>query len=111
MVEPTDIVVLRKKIIDEMVALDKLRKQARDSRAPVCLDQQSVGRLSRMDAMQQQAMNIANDTRRQHRQKALTAALQRIEIGKYGYCHNCDDVIGLGRLSIDPAVSVCLNCA
>lgn len=111
MVEPTDIVVLRDKIIDEMAALDKLRKQARDSRAPVCLDQQSVGRLSRMDAMQQQAMNIANDTRRQQRQKALMAALQRIEIGDYGYCHNCDDVIAAARLSIDPAVTLCLNCA
>ena len=78
MVESTDISALRQKIIDEMAELEKLRKQTRDSRAPVCLDQQSVGRLSRIDAMQRQAMNIANDTRRLHRQKALMAALQRI---------------------------------
>ena len=62
MAETINIEALRQSIIDEMAALDQLRTQARDSRAPVQLDQQSVGRLSRMDAMQQQAMNIANET-------------------------------------------------
>ena len=111
MAETINIEALRQSIIDEMAALDQLRTQARDSRAPMQLDQQSVGRLSRMDAMQQQAMNIANDTRRQHRYQALMAALKRIETGDYGYCHNCDDAIGAGRLGIDPAVTLCVDCA
>ena len=51
--EAIDIETLRQAIIDEIAELDRLRGQARDSRAPVVLDQQSVGRLSRMDAMQQ----------------------------------------------------------
>ena len=111
MAETINIEALRQSIIDEMAALDQLRTQARDSRAPVQLDQQSVGRLSRMDAMQQQAMNIANDTRRQQRHQALMAALKRIETDDYGYCHNCDDAIGAGRLGIDPAVTLCVDCA
>ena len=106
-----NIEALRQSIIDEMTALDHLRTQARDSRAPVQLDQQSVGRLSRIDAMQQQAMSIANDTRRQQRHQTLMAALKRIETGDYGYCHNCDDAIGAGRLGIDPAVTLCVDCA
>ena len=111
MAETIEIEALRQRIIDELTALDHLRTQARDSHAPVQLDQQSVGRLSRMDAMQQQAMNIANDTRRQHRHQALMAALKRIETRDYGYCHNCDDSIGAGRLGIDPAVTLCVDCA
>ena len=111
MAEKINIEALRQRIIDEMTALDQLRTQARDSRAPVQLDQQSVGRLSRMDAMQQQAMNIANDTRRQHRHQALMVALKRIETSDYGYCLNCDDTIGAGRLGIDPAVTLCVDCA
>ena len=111
MAETINIEASRQSIIDEMAALDQLRTQARDSRAPVQLDQQSVGRLSRMDAMQHQAMNIANDTRRQHRHQALMAALKRIETGDYGYCLNCDDAIGVGRLGIDPAVTLCVDCA
>ena len=97
--------------IDEIAELDRLRGQARDSRAPVVLDQQSVGRLSRMDAMQQQAMHIANDTRRQHRYAALLAALKRMDDGDYGYCHQCDEMIGTGRLAIDPAAMLCVHCA
>jgi len=87
-----------------------LRGQARDSRAPVALDQQSVGRLSRMDAMQQQAMHIANDARRQQRHMALLAALKRMDAGDYGYCHQCDEMIGAGRLAIDPSVTLCVHC-
>ena len=59
--------------MNEIADLDRLRGQAQDSCAPVTLDQQSVGRLSRMDAMQQQAMHIANDARRQQRHTALLA--------------------------------------
>ena len=108
--EAIDIETLRQAIIDEIAELDRLRGQARDSRAPVVLDQQSVGRLSRMDAMQQQAMHIANDTRRQHRYAALSAALKRMDDGDYGCCHQCNEMIGAGRLAIDPAAMLCVQC-
>ena len=109
--EAIDIETLRQVIIDEIVELDRLRGQARDSRAPVVLDQQSVGRLSRMDAMQQQAIHIANDTRRQHRYATLSAALKRMDDEDYGYCHQCDEMIDAGRLTIDPAAFLCVQCA
>ena len=53
-------------IRNEMDQLKQLSETAKDSRAPVTLDQQSVGRLSRMDAMQQQSMELATEERRQH---------------------------------------------
>jgi len=101
----------RQRIINEIAELDQLRATTRDSRAPVELDQQSVGRLSRMDAMQQQAMNMANEARRQHRRNLLVAALQRIDDGDFGFCVTCDEAIATGRLDIDPAVTLCVNCA
>ena len=110
MAEVIDINTLRQSIMNEIADLDRLRGQARDGRAPVALDQQSVGRLSRMDAMQQQAMHIANDARRQQRHMALLAALKRMDAGDYGYCHQCDEMIGAGRLDIDPAVTLCVHC-
>ena len=111
MADVIDIDALRQSIMDEIAELDRLRGLARDNRAPVELDEQSIGRLSRMDAMQQQAMNFANDARRQHRQVALLAALKRIDDGDYGYCHQCDDFVGAGRLAIDPAAMLCVLCA
>jgi len=110
MADVIDINELRQSIMDEIAELDRLRRQANESRAPVALDQQSVGRLSRMDAMQQQAMHIANDARRQQRHMALLAALKRMDAGDYGYCHHCDEEIGAGRLAIDPAVTLCVHC-
>ena len=106
-----DISTLRQSIMNEIADLDRLRGQARNSCAPVTLDQQSVWRLSRIDAMQQQAMRIANDVQRQQRHTALLAGLKLMDAGDYGYCHQCDEMIGAGRLAIDPAVTLCVNCA
>ena len=83
---------------------------ARD-RAPVELDQQSVGRLSRMDAIQQQAMAAAQEARRHGRLRALDAAIHRIETGDFGWCDACGEAIGAGRLDLDPTVMRCRDCA
>jgi DnaK suppressor protein len=77
----------------------------------VTLDQQSVGRLSRMDAMQQQAMAKANQTRRDQMKTRITAALSRLDEGEFGYCLNCGDDIASKRLDFDPTVPTCLSCA
>ena len=80
-------------------------------RRPVELDQQSVGRLSRMDAMQQQAMASAQDSRRQARLLAIAAALRRLEEGDFGFCSECGDFIGTSRLDLDPVLIRCVSCA
>ena len=80
-------------------------------RAPVELDQQSVGRLARMDAMQRQAMAQATERRRQVRRRRVEAALKRIEDDEFGWCGRCGEAIGLGRLRVDPTTALCLDCA
>lgn len=82
-----------------------------EHRKPVELDQQSVGRLSRMDAMQQQAMAAAVDARRGGRIRALEAALQRIEGDEFGWCSVCGEFIGDKRLELDPTILRCRACA
>ena len=75
------------------------------------LDQQSVGRLSRMDALQQQAMAKATQTRRDQSKSRIIAALSRLDEGEFGYCLTCGDEIALKRLESDPTVPTCLTCA
>ena len=82
-----------------------------EDRAPVEVDQQSVGRLSRMDALQGQAMAVASESRRQDRLRRIEAALRRIDDGGYGHCLACDDDIPAKRLAVDPAVTRCVDCA
>lgn len=84
---------------------------AAEWRKPVELDQQSVGRLSRMDAMQQQAMADAEARRRQTDIARIDAALTRIEEGDYGWCLTCGEAIAEKRLAIDPMATRCISCA
>lgn len=75
------------------------------------LDQNRVGRLSRMDAMQGQAMAQASAERQSQQLMLISAALARIDDGEYGRCLDCDEWIAVGRLQIDPVVECCIQCA
>jgi DnaK suppressor protein len=75
------------------------------------LDQARVGRLSRMDAMQAQAMSIETGRRRRMQLVQIDAALKRLEEGTYGECLECGEGIHSGRLEFDPAISLCIDCA
>ncbi|MEM7440179.1 MAG: TraR/DksA C4-type zinc finger protein [Pseudomonadota bacterium] len=80
-------------------------------RAVVELDQQMVGRLSRMDALQQQATAKGTQQRRQLEVRRIKAALDRIEEGEFGYCTDCGDALPGARLAMDPAAPRCVSCA
>ncbi len=97
-------------IASRLDQLDAEDAAGRGDRAPVTLDQQSVGRLSRMDAMQRQAMAEAQQRRRQQERARLQAALKRLDAGEFGYCLRCGDEIEPERLATDPAIAVCMTC-
>jgi len=82
-----------------------------ESNQVVELDQSKMGRLSRMDALQGQAMAQETKRRDELELKRITAALQRIDTGGYGYCLQCDELISLKRLLIEPTATLCINCA
>ena len=92
-----------------------VKKFSKECFYPSCrklkIDQQAVGRLSRMDAMQQQSMEKAKQVRRIERIKLINSALKRLEAGDYGFCLNCDAHISNGRLKLDPTFSLCIDCA
>jgi DnaK suppressor protein len=94
--------------LEELTAASAATSAERD---PVELDQQSVGRLSRMDAMQVQEMAKETERRRQVRLQAVNAALKRIAAGDYGFCAICEEDISEKRLGLDPAVATCIDCA
>ncbi|MDT8367107.1 MAG: TraR/DksA family transcriptional regulator [bacterium] len=75
------------------------------------LDQARVGRLSRMDAMQQQAMAKATNHRSALELQRIEAALVRIRTGDYGYCLKCGEGIAEKRLKVDPGALTCIVCA
>lgn len=106
-----DLEAWRKRIEDQIADLLEQSEDSRESRAPVELDQTMQGRLSRMDAMQGQAMAQAADARRRHQVAALKGALKRIEIGEFGECLECGETIAEARLQSNPAITLCIDCA
>ena len=100
-----------KQIINATLA--DLARQSKDSehaRETVTLDQQAVGRLSRMDALQQQAMAKATEARRKSQKTMLDDALMRLEGDDFGYCDDCGEHIPMLRLRINPCVRKCIQC-
>lgn len=76
--------------------------------APVALDE-PIGRLSRMDAMQQQAMSSANRRTAEQRLQRVEAALQRAP-DEYGLCLHCEEPVGFKRLKVQPDAVLCFAC-
>ncbi len=92
---------------------DELEERVRDetnSTGTVELDQQRMGRLSRMDALQGQQMAQASARRRQEMLTRIEGALRRIDTGDFGYCFVCGEAIGEDRLGVDPTATRCIDC-
>ena len=90
--------------------LRALLRSSADGAKPVGLDQAAVGRLSRVDALQQQAMAQANRQQVQVRLRRCEAALEAIERDEYGRCRRCEEPIAIARLEAMPEAPFCLEC-
>jgi len=109
---PDQIEKLHQSLLELQVSLKSQNEESKDWRQTVALDQQSVGRLSRMDAMQQQQMANAEARRREQELLRVNAALMRMDYAdEYGYCLSCGEDIPFKRLEIDPAAHLCVGCA
>jgi len=106
-----ELAAIRADLLARLAALRASSATTAEDRKPVVLDQSSVGRLSRIDAMQMQEMAQAAERRRETDIQRIEAALRRIQAGDYGYCVLCDEPIGEQRLAADPAVPTCIDCA
>lgn len=111
MLKDEDIAQLRAALLQEGAKIAESSAAGSEDRATVTLDQQSVGRLSRMDALQRQAMAQATARRLQGRELRIAAALKRMDAGEFGFCQDCGEGIALKRLTLDPTPSKCISCA
>ena len=109
--DDTEIEKFRTQLLRLRSELEGLEETSKEATKPVELDQASVGRLSRMDAMQSQQMAQELARRRQQQLVRIEGALRRIESGDYGYCSVCDEEIDVRRLTLDPTNTRCVKCA
>jgi DnaK suppressor protein len=102
---------VRDKLVKLRDELEAVAATGEQSSQTVELDQARVGRLSRMDALQAQAMAKESGRRREVTLRRIAAALVRVENGEYGLCQSCDEPIHHKRLEFDPTALLCVQCA
>jgi DnaK suppressor protein len=107
---PRQIEQLRQLLVARQRELESLVNSAQSGTQPVALDQQSVGRVSRIDAIQQQQMALANQQQARAQLGSIDRALRRIDGGDYGLCDDCGETIAFARLQAQPFASLCIDC-
>ena len=105
-----DIDQIRLNMISRRKQLFDLSREVKAARKPLELDQTRVGRLSRMDALQLDAMEEETSRRRNLEIVQIDAALARIENDEYGLCVKCGHEIDAKRLQLQPMVPFCIGC-
>ena len=106
-----DLKYFKKRLEERLEAITAGQERQKKEAAPVELDQARVGRLSRMDAMQRQAMSQAAACLTDLERQRIQSAFDRMRAGDYGYCISCGEEIAEGRLRFDPSVLTCISCA
>lgn len=101
----------RQQLLQRKESLRKMSDTGEQAAKTVELDQTRQGRLSRMDALQGQAMSIAALNRRQLEIKNIDQAIRRIDNEEFGFCESCGEEIAEKRLEVNPTVTCCIHCA
>ena len=101
----------KSRLLKQREELEALVPTGAEAAQPVELDQSRVGRLSRMDAMQAQAMSMETGRRRDIQLSRIESALRRIDDDGFGDCVTCGEPIEIKRLEFDAAVLQCVDCA
>lgn len=108
--DPGFLAELRADLETQLARLERSMVVSEEATRTVELDQQAVGRLSRMDSLQNQSMSRNLQEREQARYGAIRAALARMDAGTYGRCTQCGDDIAPGRLMVMPEGEHCSGC-
>ncbi|MEQ8523881.1 TraR/DksA C4-type zinc finger protein [Gracilimonas sp.] len=76
---------------------------------PIPLDA-SIGRVSRMDAINNKTINESSLREKLQQLKKLERAEENSDSGKFGICTRCGEEIPFGRLEYIPHTTRCVKC-
>ena len=93
----------QKELLGEIEVLKELTKPI----AP----ENAIGRISRMDAINNKSINEAALVQSNKKLRKLEAALNKVEEEYFGLCGRCGNEIPLGRLMLMPESPFCVNCS
>ena len=92
----------KSKVIDHIIELKELTKPIE----PDC----AIGRVSRMDAINNKSINEAALRKAQDKLKKINISFERMDDENFGSCIQCGEQIPIQRLLLMPG-SLCIKCA
>ncbi|MEQ8624003.1 MAG: TraR/DksA C4-type zinc finger protein [Vicingaceae bacterium] len=101
---------LKKKMKSEIKKLSEEISDLKEMVKPIP-PENAIGRISRMDAINNKSVNEAALRKALMRLDALKSGLENSDDEKFGICVRCDAVIPMGRLLLRPQTRSCVNCA
>lgn len=107
---PDQLELFQQRLLEAKTAAENLLGSTAGDKRPVEASGSTIGRLSRMDAIQVQAMSQMSRRQLDIRLQQIVNALAALDSGKYGLCRQCKEPIGLPRLEALPEAPFCLDC-
>ena len=101
---------IQQKIEQEIKKTEKLILEYRDMTQPVEPDC-AIGRISRMDAINNQSVTQASLRQAEDKLKKLNIVLSKIGEKDFGLCLKCRQSIPLARILFRPESMYCVHCA
>jgi DnaK suppressor protein len=111
--DPTTLERFKQRLEEMEAELREAVEGKSEATAPVQLDT-SIGRLSRMDAIQSQQMALGLKARQQQALMRVRNALEAVRngtYGTYGTCRRCKGPMAIERLEAQPDAVICVKCA
>ena len=94
----------------EIISTEEAILHYRELTKPIA-PENAIGRVSRMDAINNKTVNEAALRKAEQKLKGLQIALTNIDDPGFGECHKCKQDIPLGRILLLPHSRFCVNCA
>ncbi|MDT8413400.1 MAG: TraR/DksA C4-type zinc finger protein [Vicingaceae bacterium] len=103
-------IVLKEKILSTIKEIEKKIEELKEVTKPIS-PENAIGRVSRMDAINNKSVNEASLRVAEEKLKKLNLALAKINDKGFGICVRCNQPIPEGRLMIMPESITCVSCA
>ncbi len=107
----SQIAEFREELEQQLAKLVKSMTVTDEALKTVELDQGAVGRLSRMDSIQNQGIAKGLRERESVKLGLIQEALRRLDAGTYGVCIACGGGVAAERLFVFPESGTCARCA
>ncbi|MFP4619724.1 MAG: TraR/DksA family transcriptional regulator [Bacteroidales bacterium] len=101
---------LKEKLLQEKTKVEKRIESLKDLTKPIA-PENAIGRVSRMDAINNKSVNDAALRTAENKLKNIEAALRKIDDKDFGHCRRCGQPIPMGRLAAMPESALCMRCA